>query len=98
MKKTFSIIKIGYTTGIYGCSGEYFALILPKDVYYFEGMYGTDERVARHLKDNGYMDRYIQSVYGKLTRSDIPKKRFHDENEMLNVLKTFKHIKKIDNR
>jgi len=97
-KKWFTIQKVGYTKGVYGCSGEYFSLIVynsEKDLngerwlnqYFFEGMYGAEQRVAAVLKEVGYTDRYTQSIYGRLVRSDIPKNRFMSEYSMINELK-----------
>jgi len=88
MTKTFTIYKVGYTAGIYGCSGEYFNVIItgvknPNEYYtdgfFFQGMYGVQERVSSVLKDAGYKEIYTQSVYGQLRRKDIPKGRFLSE-------------------
>jgi hypothetical protein len=93
--KYFTIQKIGYTAGIYGCSGEYFSLIITdgatKDKYirqyFFSGMYGPEERIAGILKQAGYEDKHIQSIYGKLTRKDIPSKLVFSEYELAHILK-----------
>lgn len=91
-------MKVGYSKGIYGCSGEYFTLIVynPEketngerwlNQYFFEGMYGAEQRVAEVLKEKGYIDRYTQSIYGRVTRSDTPKKLFKSEYTMIDELK-----------
>lgn len=93
--KYFTIQKIGYTSGIYGCSGEYFSLVITngeiKDKYirqyFFHGMYGPEERIAGILKQAGYEDKHIHSIYGKLTRKDIPQKLVFSEYELARILK-----------
>lgn len=81
--KTFTTIKIGYTAGIYGCSGEYFNTIIIDgdniDNFYYSGMYGAEERVAQELKALGFKEVYTPSFYGQLKRNDIPKGRFNSE-------------------
>lgn len=73
--KTFTIIKTGYTAGIYGCSNEYFVCIYSKGRemhnFLFHGMYGAEERVARAMKDKGFVDCYTPSWFGKMTRKDV---------------------------
>jgi hypothetical protein len=90
MNKLFTIIKVGYSAGIYGCSGEYFFAIIIKDgkieCIKFSGMYGADERIERELKDKGYIYQYIGSDFGKMTRNDY--KRFIGEYEALELIKT----------
>lgn len=73
--KNFTNIKIGYTSGVYGCTGEYFLVIYTsekglKSVCY-KGMYGVEERVCKVLKDAGYQENYTASTYGKLVRNDL---------------------------
>jgi hypothetical protein len=83
-QKTFTILKIGYTRGIYGCSGEYFNCIVDMNKgFFFSGMYGAEERVASALKEKGYKEIYNQSVFGKLVRDDIPKNRFLSEYDAI---------------
>jgi hypothetical protein len=80
--KHFTIQKIGYTAGIYGCSNEYFSLVITDDTdkdnwiqqYIFSGMYGPEDRIAGIMKEAGYTHKYIHSIYGKLIRKDIPSK------------------------
>ena len=81
--KIFTINKVGYTAGIYGCSGEYFNCVIinsgtkeGREVvgFTFHGMYGAEERVGAKLKERGFEDRYLpMNTYGKLTRKDILK-------------------------
>jgi hypothetical protein len=73
--KKFTTLKVGYTAGAYGCSGEYFTtIVLTGDnvrVFNFYGMYGADERVNRLLKDAGYESFYTPSDFGKMTQKDV---------------------------
>lgn len=83
-EKSFTIIKVGYTVGIYGCSGEYFNCIIDdKQSIFFHGMYGAEQRIADALKAKGYKEIYTQSIYGQLKRKDIPKNRFISEYDVL---------------
>ena len=85
--KTFSTMKIGYTAGIYGCSGEYFQTIVTTEkglegfIHY--GMYGSEDRVNNALKEKGYTETWIPSIYGKLTRKDVPSKLVKAEHEAI---------------
>ncbi len=101
MKKTFSIIKVGYTAGIYGCSGEYFVASItgaPRrksspdtylDQFFFQGMYGAESRIAEAFKAKGYTEKYAQSVYGQLKKKDIPKNRFLKEHEAIDFIRYY---------
>ncbi len=88
---TFTIIKVGYTAGIYGCSGEYFHCLIDngKDLLslFFQGMYGADERIAKELQEKGYQNIYSQSVFGQLRKNDIPKNRFLSEYQAIKDIK-----------
>jgi len=90
--KKFTTIKVGYTAGIYGCSGEYFTtIILNNDDVKFinhNGLYGSEHRINSILKDAGYKEFYTPSTYGKLTRKDIPKTMFSSEHVAIEELKT----------
>ena len=89
--KNFTMRKIGYTAGVYGCTGEYFAVQVNEGEgvksFVFHGLYGADYRVAGELKAQGYAEKYVPSVYGKLTRNDIPKKAVYDEHSAIELLK-----------
>ena len=90
--KDFTIIKIGYTAGIYGCSNEYFTVIIHDadgENHYsftFYGMYGAEERVARVLREKGYKEFYTVSIYGRMTRKDIPSKCVQSEYTLIDTL------------
>jgi len=94
--KYFTIQKIGYTAGIYGCSGEYFSLVITNTEadtdkwitqHIFYGMYGAEQRIAGIMKEAGYIDKYIHSIYGKLTKKDIPQKLVESEYTLARILK-----------
>jgi len=97
--KKFSTIKVGYTAGIYGCSGEYFVTIITRgdEMYhvYHYGMYGSEERVNAVLKNAGYSEYYVSSWYGKMTKKDVSK-RFVGEyqaiEEVKNIIENGKYI------
>lgn len=74
--KMFTTLKVGYTAGIYGCSGEYFTTIIisgnekPYIVNHY-GMYGSESRVTEPLKQAGYKEFYTPSDFGKMTQRDV---------------------------
>jgi DnaJ-class molecular chaperone len=93
--KIFTIIKVGYTAGVYGNSGEYFTLIVIDSEaendfmsYHFHGQYGADDRIKDILKEAGFKQKYSGSYYGKMTRKDIPSEAFHSEYTLKEELKT----------
>lgn len=87
-KGSFTILKVGYTRGIYGCSGEYFNCIVNMDKgFFFSGMYGAEQRIAQALKDKGYKEIYNQSIFGRLVRDDIPKNAFLSEYSAIDEVK-----------
>ena len=92
MRKNFTILKVGYTTGVYGCSGEYFTCIYNNKAgmnsFSFEGMYGVEERVEATLKDRGYQFIYINSDYGKMKYREIPRNFFLSESGAVELAKT----------
>lgn len=88
--KTYTTIKVGYTAGVYGCSGEYFITIITRGdemfhVYHY-GMYGSEERVNSVLKNAGYNEYYVGSWYGKMTKKDAGK-RFASEYQAIDSIK-----------
>lgn len=91
MKKQFTTIKVGYSSGIYGCSAEYFTTIWISDTglnaMHFQGLYGTEERVAREFKNKGYEEQYSFQEYGKLTRKDMIK-AFISEQKAIELVQT----------
>lgn len=91
--KQFITLKVGYTVGIYGCSGEYFnTIIIDKDKISqitYRGMYGADERINRALNEKGYKQVYLNTDYGKMTKKDISP-IFVSENEALETINNLK--------
>jgi len=89
--KSFTITKTGYRAGVYGCIAEYFTLIIDDggefDSYYFSGLYGTEQRVAKQLKNAGYKEEYTYSNYGQITRKDI-RPNTMGETEIIKELET----------
>ena len=92
MKKQFTIIKVGYTKGTFGCSNEYFTCIYTDkeglNAIHFKGLYGTDDRVSRHMEKQGYKINYVQSHYGKMIVKE-------NERFFMGELETIEHIKNL---
>lgn len=69
--KQVTILKVGYTAGIYGCSNEYFNAIYVSNKglqhVAFKGMYGAEERVQRAFEAKGFDVSWIPTDYGKMT-------------------------------
>lgn len=91
--KQFTILKVGYTKGIYGCSGEYFTCIYNNskglNSFNFYGMYGAEERISRAMKDKGYEEKYTPTDYGQMKQREVLK-LFKSEYQMLEELKAIK--------
>ena len=90
--KAYTNIKVGYSAGVYGCTGEYFSLLIihsngEYDTVHYHGLYGSEYRVVEPLKAKGYKPLYLQSNYGRLTGED--KKPFIHETTALNKVKEF---------
>ena len=68
--KIFTTLKVGYTSGIYGCSGEYFNTIIINGEkmtnILFYGLYGTDSRINAALEAKGYHYKPLLNVFGKM--------------------------------
>ena len=96
--KYATIIKTGYTAGIYGNSGEYFTCIFTSKNaskglmwFKFHGQYGVEERVSRMMQDAGYTMSYSQADYGKLTRKDIMKNNYSEYIIKENIKELLEH-------
>lgn len=89
--KIFTTIKVGYTAGICGCTGEYFNTIIVTDrgieniLYY--GMFGADERINALLKEQGFEQKYVRSDFGQMKKKDICKRMFLSEGQAIEELK-----------
>jgi hypothetical protein len=86
------MLKTGYTSGVYGRTGEYFNLMIVKtspeldfNTYKFHGLYGAENRVEQVLKDKGYQKIPSDANYGKLKRLDITKDTM-SESTVINQL------------
>lgn len=89
--KKFTTIKMGYTAGIYGNSGEYFTTIILNDndeySIAWQGQYGPEYRMAEVLKAAGYKEFHTRSGdYGKLSKRDADR-RFTDEHKAIQAVK-----------
>lgn len=87
--KQFTIIKVGYTAGVYGNTGEYFNCIFfdkkGMDNFFFMGQYGAEDRISAQMQKLGYEYNHSGSRYGKLTRDDT--KIFMSEYTALEYIK-----------
>lgn len=85
--KLFTTIKVGYTSGIYGNSGEYFTTIVVTDAgmksFSHYGQYGSEDRVNNALKAKGYEERYFPSDFGKLKQREVNYNLFKREEEAI---------------
>lgn len=81
--------KFGYTAGVYGCTGEYFNLFMfdgdDTKQYWFQGMYGADDRVRHALEAKGWRYVYSNIPYGQLKRKDL-NRHIVNEYEMLDII------------
>lgn len=73
--KQYITLKVGYTAGIYGCSGEYFNTIIINggkitNIMHY-GMYGSDERINRQLEAKGYKPVWVSTDYGQMKIKDL---------------------------
>jgi len=93
--KVYTIFKVGYSRGIYGCTGEYFQAVLFNDMaeendkvkgFAFYGLYGAEERVGRALEDSGYIAKWILTGnFGQLKGDE--RKRFMSEHQAIDYIK-----------
>lgn len=88
--KCFTIVKVGYSAGIYGCSGEYFHLNYQDGEKLgqiaFSGMYGPEFRVAEIMRAKGYKPYYSRSDYGEMKLKDT-RGRFLSETKAIEQIK-----------
>lgn len=100
--KMATIIKTGYTAGVYGCSSEYFTLIAingkKHSAIKFNGMYGAEERVRHELEKYGYYFFYTSGEYGKLNAREIHKPTNYSEYELINGGKLKELVNSLINR
>ena len=84
--------KVGYSAGVYGCSGEYFTLTIIKDsesykTINFSGLYGSEDRVTEPLKNKGYKDISSYHRYGQLKGDE--RKGFMSEQDAIKEVEEF---------
>jgi len=100
--KEISIFKVGYTAGVYGCSGEYYKVIVTyenidldfkkeKD-YLIQAMYTNGQSIRKLLKNSEFNEKYISVPYGKLTKKDLKSWTILNENDVIEDLKKEFHI------
>lgn len=98
--KTFTILKVGYSVGVYGCSNEFFTCIYTstpreKKIYNvsglssfsFKGMYGVEERIKEVMKEKGFKESYCPSNFGQLKGEDKYWIGFKSENQAIEYIK-----------
>ena len=92
--KQFSITKIGYTAGVYGCSNEYFKVFIENgetnETYILTGMYGEEHNISSYLKELGYKRIYTNMPYAQFKKKDLKGWITYNYIELLEVLKTEK--------
>ena len=80
--KKYTTIKTGYSSGVYGCSGEYFTTIVingdKTDFFHHKGLYGSEERVNQALKDKGYEFFLYMRRLRENKNKRIPERLVHD--------------------
>lgn len=88
--KIFATIKIGYSSGAYGCTGEYFNTIIIADNgmenILYHGMYGVEDRIGAVLKEQGFEQRYLRSVFGRMKQGEV-RGKFLSEHEAIEELR-----------
>jgi hypothetical protein len=86
--KLFTTIKVGYSSGVFGCTGEYFITVFTHkkglSSFKFKGLYGAEDRVNAVMKQKGYKDFYNGVSYGKLTGDD--KKFYWSETQAIKFI------------
>lgn len=82
MIQLFSIVKTWYSSGTYGCTWEYFSLLViecgkwrePISYgYKFEWMYWVESRISEIMKSKWFTQIYQNANYGKISKKDIMK-------------------------
>jgi hypothetical protein len=93
MLNYFTILKIGYTAGTYGCTGEIFKVYLYDkdrkciDFFYLDEMYGGDRRVASYLLDAlNLTELYDYIPYTELKRKRVKEFNCYNEKSAIKYL------------
>jgi len=89
--KKYTIFKIGYSAGVYGCNAEYFKVLVFKDKlvldYVIQAIYTQGQDIKGYLNELGYEAFYTSIPYTQLKRSDIKDWTILKENEVIENLK-----------
>jgi hypothetical protein len=95
--KEFSIFKVGYTAGVYGCSGEYYKVLVTYENfeldykveldYNIQAIYTNGQYIRQVLKDNGFSEKYISIPYTQLKKKDLQGWDILHESDVINELK-----------
>jgi hypothetical protein len=87
--KKFTTLKVGYSTGVYGCSNEYFTTIIidgdKTSSISHRGMYGSEERINGALEAKGFTRFYTPTDFGKIPNRKIWP-GFHSEYEAIDII------------
>ena len=92
----FTVIKTGYSAGVYGCSNEYFTVIVIKgrkeegiktSSYHIKGLYGEEDRIKELLEKEGFTFFYSNGVYGRVPSREYPASYFSTLEEVVENVK-----------
>jgi hypothetical protein len=91
--KSFTILKIGYTAGVYGCTGEIFKVYLNDennnciDFFYLNEMYGGDRRLAGYLIENlNLKEKHDYIPYTELKRKRVKELNCYHEKSAIEYI------------
>lgn len=89
--KQFGILKVAYSTGDYGNTGEYFVCIYTGKEglkqFSFRGQYGVESRIAAAMIQKKYKQTHLYNgLYGKVALKDVPTGLFKDEKQTLEYI------------
>ncbi len=100
MLKQFTILKTGYSAGVYGNSGEYYSLIVNTSKENFSlrfwGQYGADYRVAEVLKNKGFKQYYTAYNYGKMSSREAQRLHMTEREAIKSLKDKFKSFKEVN--
>lgn len=97
--KTFTIIKVGFSTARYGLSDEYFTCVYtstPRErklysgglhSFSFKGLYGSEDRIAEVMEARGYRFSYCSNTCGQIGGENKKWPGFKSEKEAIEYIK-----------
>jgi hypothetical protein len=89
--RKYTIFKIGYSAGAYGCNAEYFKVLVFKDNlvldYVIQAIYTHGQDIYGYLNELGYEAFFTSIPYTQLKRGDIKHWKILRENEVIEDLK-----------